>query len=43
VRKELLAEYEHFSNLQDFVREYCEVVDLETDEVLVWFNQLKEI
>lgn len=43
VRKEILAEYEHFAKLQDFIREYCEVVNLETDEVLIWFNQLKEI
>jgi hypothetical protein len=42
-RKALLAENESFSRLQDFVREYSEVVDLETDEVLVWFEQLKEI
>jgi glutamyl-tRNA synthetase len=31
------------SVLQDFVREYVEVVDLETNDVLVWFDQLKQI
>jgi glutamyl-tRNA synthetase len=29
--------------ISEFVREYCEVMDLETDDVLVWFEQLKEI
>ncbi|MDR3168614.1 MAG: hypothetical protein LBU27_02430 [Candidatus Peribacteria bacterium] len=42
-RKTLLAENGHFSRLQDFIREYSEVVNLETDDVLVWFEQLKEI
>jgi glutamyl-tRNA synthetase len=51
IRKELLIEWCSNSwtplslspNIQDFVREYCEVVDLETNDVLVRFNQLKEI
>ncbi|MDR2541622.1 MAG: hypothetical protein LBD11_07925 [Candidatus Peribacteria bacterium] len=42
-RKTLLAENENFGKLQDFVREYAEIVDLETDDVLVWFEQLKQI
>jgi glutamyl-tRNA synthetase len=42
-RKALLAENENFGKLQDFVREYAEVVDLDTDDVLVWFEQLKQI
>ncbi|MDR0607980.1 MAG: hypothetical protein LBG52_06680 [Candidatus Peribacteria bacterium] len=42
-RQALFLEYEHFSQLQAFVREYAEVVDLETDDVLVWFEQLKQI
>jgi glutamyl-tRNA synthetase len=43
IRKALLAENEHFGALQDFVRTYSEVVNLETDEVLVWFDQLKQL
>lgn len=42
-RKELLAENENFSNLQDFVKAYIDEVNLENVEVLQWFEQLKEI
>jgi glutamyl-tRNA synthetase len=40
VRKELLAET---PSLVEFVREYSEAVDLETEDTAVWFEQLKQI
>ncbi len=29
--------------IKEFIHEYVEVMDLETDDVMVWFEQLKEI
>ena len=41
-RKNLVAEL-GLQNLSEFVREYCEIVDLETEDTMVRFSQLKEI
>jgi len=41
-RKNLIAEL-GLQNLSEFVREYCEIVDLETEDTMVRFTQLKEI
>jgi hypothetical protein len=43
VRKELLAENENFSKLQDFVKTYIDEVKLEGVDTLWRFEQLKEI
>jgi glutamyl-tRNA synthetase len=47
-RQELLqtissSEGNPYPSLQEFVREYSEVLDLETDDVLVRFDQLKQL